>query len=143
VDEVLSQLLGISVKELQAQELTQEETDFIKYAADALEAACAGMESEAMKTTLVADVHTDANSSQVLEEGTGRLMLLVAALPTAQGNVFAACGPVFSYYEFKHPMADRLTDEAWRELLDKRAPELPAWTDTFRAGNAGSSENPF
>jgi len=140
VDGVLSQLLAISVKELQAEELTKDETDFIRYAGAALEDACAGMESEAMKTALVADVHTDTNTGQVLEEGTGNLMLLVAALPTAQGNVFAACGPVFSVYEFKHPMADRLTDEAWRDMLGKRPPALPAWTSGYRAGEAATAQ---
>jgi hypothetical protein len=37
-------------------------------------------------------------------------------------------GPVLSYYEFKQPMNDRLTDEAWRELLDSpKKPERPRW----------------
>ncbi|MCP4451475.1 MAG: DUF3160 domain-containing protein, partial [Planctomycetes bacterium] len=31
-------------------------------------------------------------------------------------------------YEFKHPMSDRLTDEAWRDMLDSDStPERPAW----------------
>jgi len=39
-----------------------------------------------------------------------------------------AAAPVLSYYEFKHPMSNRLTDEAWRELLDSpKKPERPRW----------------
>jgi hypothetical protein len=36
---------------------------------------------------------------------------------------------VFSYYEFKHPMDDRLTDEAWQEMLENEEsrPSLPGW----------------
>ncbi len=45
-----------------------------------------------------------------------------------------AAGPVFSYHEFKQPMKDRLTDEAWQSMLKQRkAPSLSKWTKTFRA----------
>ncbi len=38
-------------------------------------------------------------------------------------------GAVFSYYEFKWPMKDRLTDERWQAMLKKgsKRPELPTW----------------
>jgi hypothetical protein len=38
---------------------------------------------------------------------------------------------MFSYYEFPHPMADRLTDEKWRELLSTKPPARPAWIADF------------
>jgi hypothetical protein len=42
-------------------------------------------------------------------------------------------GPVLSYYEFKHPMNDRLTDEKWREMLgSSSAPDMPSWTYSYR-----------
>jgi hypothetical protein len=42
-------------------------------------------------------------------------------------------GPVFSYYEFKWPLANRLTDEAWFAMLENhQAPAPPAWTQSFR-----------
>jgi len=40
-------------------------------------------------------------------------------------------GPVFSYYEFKQPMENRLTDEVWREMLETKAPSEPEWTKSF------------
>ena len=40
-------------------------------------------------------------------------------------------GAVFSYYEFKHPMDDRLTDEAWQAMSPK--PARPPWTSAFVA----------
>jgi len=44
------------------------------------------------------------------------------------GSISLAAGPVLSYYEFKHPMSDRLTDEAWQDLLDSPdKPERPKW----------------
>ena len=93
-----------------------------------------GAETEGQKTTLIADVHTDQNTQQVLEEGTGYLRLLLVAYKLPQGHVLIGAGPVFSYYEFKHPMKDRLSDEKWRKLLgsDER-PGLPEWTRSFAA----------
>jgi hypothetical protein len=81
-----------------------------------------------LKTTLVADVHTCISENRVLEEGVGRVDLIVVACPQPDGSAFLATGPVLSYYEFKHPMEDRLTDERWRLLLDSPdRPERPAW----------------
>jgi hypothetical protein len=34
---------------------------------------------------------------------------------------------VFSYYEFKQEMKDRLTDEKWKEMLRSNPPEKPGW----------------
>jgi len=91
-----------------------------------------GADADGQKTTLIADVHTDQNTRQVLEEGTGYLRLLLVAYKLPQGHILIGAGPVFSYYEFKHPMSDRLTDEKWRELLQSDArPDLPEWTRSF------------
>jgi len=41
-------------------------------------------------------------------------------------------GAGFSYYEFVKPVAERLTDEAWRGMLDAgQVPEPLAWTAGF------------
>jgi hypothetical protein len=82
----------------------------------------------ARKTTLVADVHTHYVEEQVVEEATGKVDLIFVACQNPDESIFLAAGPVLSYYEFKHPMDDRLTDEAWRELLDSPdRPEQPKW----------------
>jgi hypothetical protein len=56
---------------------------------------------------------------------------LVAAAPQPGGPPALVAGPVLSYFEFKQPAAERLTDEEWREALQKRPPERPAWTASF------------
>ena len=85
-----------------------------------------------MKTTLIADVHTDLISGNVLEEGTGHVDLLVACYLQPDGRLVLGAGPVLSYYEFKHPMSDRLSDEKWRALLKSPdAPSRPVWVDSF------------
>jgi hypothetical protein len=98
------------------------------------------METEkngAMKTTLIADVHTDQNTEKVLEEGTGYVDLGVFVYQQPDGQLVLGAGPVLSYYEFKQPMKDRLTDETWRKLLQgTEAPSQPEWTKGYRSAKA-------
>ena len=83
---------------------------------------------------VVADVHTDPNTLQVLEEGIGRPMIILVAVPI-DGQVYLTIGAVMSYYEFTWPMNDRLTDEAWQDMLDQGSePSLPSWTGSFVTG---------
>ena len=44
---------------------------------------------------------------------------------TYNGNLRIAIGGTFSYYEFKHPTADRMKDEAWHDMLDTDLPPIP------------------
>lgn len=76
---------------------------------------------------LIADVHTDLNSGQVLEEATG-YPAKIYVLVELDGAYRIAQGAAFTYYEFKHQMSDRLTDEAWQEMLERgENPEFPTW----------------
>ncbi|MEK6983829.1 MAG: DUF3160 domain-containing protein [Nanoarchaeota archaeon] len=129
---ILEVLIEISTKELNNEELTDHDYGFIGSFDDRLEDAALGVSDQGLKTTLVADVHTNQNTKQVLEEGVGYVKLIVVAYPLPDGKVLLGAGPVMSYYEFKHPMVDRLTDEKWREMLQKRQnPEQPEWTRSF------------
>ena len=83
------------------------------------------------KMEIVADVHTDVNTGQVLEEGVGSPFNIYVIIYDAQG-IRICRGAVFSYYEFKYPMEDRLTDEKWQEMGEKRErPNQPDWVKTF------------
>jgi hypothetical protein len=133
LEKILLNLQKIAEKELENQNLTEDDRKFISRFAKSLKNCVAGTDTEAQKTTLVADVHTDQNTQQVLEEGTGELELLFAACKLPDGRIFLSAGPVMSYYEFRHPMSDRLTDEKWREILKtEKAPSRPTWTETYR-----------
>jgi len=128
LENILGRLIEIANKELTNQELSDDDVQYIEGFAEILEGAVIGVEEKGVKTTLVADVHTDGNTSKVLEEGIGCVGLIIVACPTTNGGIFLAAGPVLSYYEFKYPMSDRLTDEAWRELLKSpQKPNRPAW----------------
>ena len=63
---------------------------------------------------IVSDVHTDSNSENVLQEAIGPILTM-----TVQYNGFEFAGGAMSYFEFKKPMSERMTDEEWRELAKK------------------------
>jgi hypothetical protein len=94
------------------------------------------MGSEA-DVAVVADVHTSTDAGQTLEEGVGDVFDIYVLVPLPREPSWGdqpteqhiVRGGVFSYYEFKWPMSDRLTDEAWR-AMDPRPP-LPTWTSSF------------
>lgn len=160
LDEILAKLLAIAEKEIADQKLSEEENAFIRGFGEALEGVRVKYPDlkkaydeaikandwdkaekireqmdgdKSMMTTLIADVHTDQNSQKVLEEGTGQVDLAVVCYLQPGGRLLIGAGPVLSYYEFKHPMADRLTDEKWVDLLKgDQAPARPEWTSNFR-----------
>lgn len=133
LENLLNRLLAISVKELKNEELTEEEYEFIREFGKELEPTVAGMEHLAKETRMIADVHTDTNSKRVLEEGTGYLNWILVAYEVPDGRIIMGAGPVFSHYEFKQPMSDRLTDEGWMELLESNPPDRASWVESFFA----------
>jgi hypothetical protein len=81
---------------------------------------------------LVADVHTSVD--EVLEEAVGNAAEIWVVVPI-QGKLRLTRGAVFTYYEFKHPAADRMTDEAWQQRIRKGNPApLPGWVRSFLLG---------
>ena len=84
------------------------------------------VEGDPYKTTVVADVHTDGNTKRVLEVGSGYVDWVVVVNRDPTGALVANIGPIFSYYEFAHPMSDRLDDDQWGGMLSgPEAPERP------------------
>jgi len=127
-ENMLSKLIDIADKELMNQDLSSDDFEYIGDFPETLEEIITGVDGEGISTLLVADVHTHSVEEMVLEEGVGYVDLIVVACPLSNGSILLAAGPVLSYYEFKHPMSDRLTDEAWRQLLDSpQRPARPAW----------------
>ena len=59
--------------------------------------------------------------------------MIVVAYKVPDGRVLIGAGPVMTYYEFKQPMTNRLTDEKWREILESNMPEKPGWNSSFAA----------
>ncbi|MFC1567022.1 DUF3160 domain-containing protein, partial [bacterium] len=80
---------------------------------------------------LVTDVHTALDRKKVLEEAVGNAFEIYVIVEI-NGRLKLTRGSVFSYYEFKWPMGDRLTDEKWQDMLEKGVePGLPEWTQRY------------
>lgn len=134
LETVLKRLLNISTLELEGKELKESDYEFIRNFGEHLDSIITGVNNQGKETTIIADVHTDTNTALVLEEAVGYVNLIIVAYKTPDGKVIMGAGPVFSYYEFKQPMSDRLTDEAWKQLLEAgQEPSRPIWTESFIA----------
>ena len=131
LERILERLVEISKKELQNEELTKDDYDFIKNFGEELNGVIDQVPEKSKKTTIIADVHTDQNTRKVLEEGIGYVKLIAVAYKLPDNRILIGAGPVFSYYEFKQPMEDRLTDEKWRDLLESNPPASPEWVSNF------------
>jgi len=150
LEDLLEFLLNCSLKELRNEDLTKSEYEQIKGFGAHLEWLTLEMVktpgqsgatdwSEITSTAdkdmaLIADVHTSAIPPEVLEEGVGHATELWVVIP-AKGKLWAARGASFSYYEFRHPSSDRLTDEKWQQMLRSgKAPAVPSWIGSYVVG---------
>jgi len=136
LESILERLIQISKDELEGKELSKEDYEFIRNFGGHLDSIVAGVVTRGKETTIVADVHTDANPPrEVLEEGVGYVDLALVAYKVPDGRIIMGAGPTLSYYEFKQPMSERLTDEQWKEMLKQgKQPPRPNWVDAFLAG---------
>lgn len=151
-DDVLAFLRSVSEKELRNTPLTRGEHDQIRYFGGQLERLTLSVidenltgwfeiESETDKNMAqVTDVHTGAD--KVLQVGVGRADTIWVVAPI-EGRLQLCRGAVFSFYEFEHPASDRLTDEAWQTMLERKpAPARPSWVRTFVTGTPAGNLKP-
>jgi hypothetical protein len=134
---LLRTLQTISIKELNGESLNSTEIQTIHKSGETLGDIVAlprdnQITSDADdRMAVIADVHTDINTKHVLEEAVGDPMIIYVAV-YIEGQVILTRGGTFSYYEFIQPTSDRLTDEAWQEMLDTgEEPVMPSWTGSF------------
>ena len=130
LENTLEKLLEISIKELENKELTEEEYEFIRNFDQNISPMLENVDIMSQRSILVADVYTSPDG--VLEEGTGKLNLIVVAYKQPDGRIVLGAGPVISYYEFWQPSGQRLTDEEWRDMLKNNPPERPEWVESFK-----------
>jgi hypothetical protein len=138
-EELLGTLEAIAKKEINGEQLSEKEYQTIWKIGSTLESVTRfphDITSKIRSVTdekmaIIADVHTDPNSGQVLEEAVGFPSIIYVKVSIG-GKDQIVRGPVFSYYEFRQPMSDRLTDEGWQQMLQKgEEPPLPPWTSEF------------
>jgi hypothetical protein len=140
-EDLIAFLKRVSEKQLRNEKLTREEHMEIRYIGGKVEymtlsvmegepSSWGEITSETDKNmAVVADVHTAGDKA--LFQGVGHATEILVIVPI-EGRLTLTRGAAFSYYEFKHPAADRLTDEKWQAILRaRRAPDAPVWTRSF------------
>ncbi|MHA1348056.1 MAG: DUF3160 domain-containing protein, partial [Candidatus Heimdallarchaeaceae archaeon] len=133
--DIFDRLTVISIKELENQELSSEDLSFIHHLGKKFQLLASfnyGYENwydtdADKRTALIADVFTDPNSGQVLEVAVGNPLLIYVIVQNQTGHLHLTRGVTFSYYDFKQPSSNRLTDEEWQEMLISSPPDFPVW----------------
>jgi hypothetical protein len=131
-------LRDISIKELENTALTESEYDNIYCFGKVMHYLVSDADDPTQlwnvnvdNMAVVADVHTDSNTDRCLEEGVG-YPREIFVIVNEGGIIRITRGAIFSYYEFLQPIAARLTDEEWREMLaSDLPPEMPEWVKSF------------
>lgn len=131
--EQLTGLGDIAAKELRGEQLTEEERYMIIRPLGAIEdhvdfGKRTGQNLEYPPVPVVAAVSGAQN--EVLEVGVGKVDRIYVVVPI-NGKLQVAQGGVFTYYEFKQPRSNRLSDEEWRKKLESRAVLLLPYTDHY------------
>jgi len=129
LEEICRRLESLAHKQLRGQAFDQDDERFIR----AYGCRIAGVMLYGGNSYLVPrddapraiDVHYDPNQGRYLEVGVGRPRALYVLYPHKGGEVLCR-GAVMPYYEFHH--GERLTDSAWKALLDGGdRPDIPEW----------------
>jgi len=133
LSEILKLLINISVKELSGERLSKDEEYLIESYHSQVRSITGDVIGRLRDSRIIADVFTDPNSNMVLEVGTGYFNIVIVAYIAENGKTYLAAGSAMSYYEFIWPQGNRLTDEAWRKMLENReAPPQPEWIFSFK-----------
>ncbi len=131
--------LNIVSAEVKDEKVSKEDLDWIATIPDLLVKSVlpfssyfsASTDNDQFKMALVADVFTNAEIGEVLEVAVGIPHRMYVALNDKQGGKRIAVGYTFNYYEFTHPMSDRMTDEQWKDMVYENAGEAkkrkPEW----------------
>jgi hypothetical protein len=142
--DTVKRLKALAEKQLRAEAFTGDEERFLKQTIDARGGGSGPPTYDGWYPKLifgaepadwnpeVADVHTNPKDGNVLQVAVGDVGFVVVAIDNESDRA-AYVGPIYSYYEFAHPVGDRLTDEAWQGKIRRgEIPEPPTWTELFR-----------
>jgi len=144
---VLNMLKGISEKELENENLSNEQNEFLKTILETLEYGSGPPKFEGWYPKLyfgspagcidddglVADIFTHheggGDPGGVLHQGVRNPNLLYIVVDSGKDLMMYA-GPVFSYYEFETEKG-RFTDTGWQRQIFDDLPPRPDWTASF------------
>lgn len=149
LEQMASQFLTMSEKELKNQLLSDEEYELIRnyggnlehFWLEAFKDEGENINSGDFPAAIVTDIATDPNGA-CLEVGTGNPSRIYVIVPI-DGVLHICVGAVYSFYQFEQPISERLTDSEWRQMMGisamdngtynyDSAIEQPKWTNSYR-----------
>lgn len=149
LEQMASQFLTMSEKELKNQLLSDEEYELIRnyggnlehFWLEAFKDEGENINSGDFPAAIVTDIATDPNGP-CLEVGTGNPSRIYVIVPI-DGELHICVGAVYSFYQFEQPISERLTDSEWRQMMGisamdngtynyDSAIEQPKWTNSYR-----------
>jgi hypothetical protein len=127
---------SLAKKEFDGTVITDDEyerlrTQKLSFVAEPFEAA-ESPDADSGKTALVADVHTDMLSNEILYEGTGIPYLMLAYVDN-ENSPRLTVGLASNHYEFTKPIAKRVTDEDWKKSVYDDQSSLPEKNFWYRS----------
>jgi hypothetical protein len=119
----------LAAKELRGEPLSEEEYEKLRvsglmYMAAPFDTGMILAEKD-RRSALIADLHTDTVSRQILYEATGEPYVMLVLVGN-DDTVRLAMGVAFNHYEFTGPLATRYTDADWQNRVYQPQPNLPA-----------------
>lgn len=144
--ELLSFLKTCSIKELQNEELSEEEYASLFFYGGQLEYISSSFANvhdwynitsdTDRNMAVIADIHsaTTEQGNVYLEVGVGSAAEIYAVVPMG-GKLYLARGAVFDYFEFTNQK--RLTDEEWQKMIPDQLPERPPFIGSFFINEMG------
>ncbi len=132
-------LIELAEKSVANEEYTDEEYEWVREVGGQLEGFLFAKYGEdnidpvrvERGVAVVADVFTNIYENEVWQIGNGRLQDIWVVAETGVGERIAK-GAIQSFYEFKQPTANRLTDEEWNSMLNEGSVSAPPkWTSSF------------
>lgn len=152
LSQMADMLLEISKKELQEENLTDDEYEFIKSYGGSIEhfwtetvkdqTGGEYVSTQECPAAIVVDIATNPDSGEVLEVATDNPSYIYVIVKV-DGKLKIARGSEYSFYQFAWPMDDRLTDAKWRQMMGINPGEdgsystdssiqKPSWTESYR-----------
>ena len=155
-EDLLEFLINCSVKQLNNEELTEDEYYRLSYYGGTLEDLTSSFAGDGVdwysitsdtdkNMAVIADFHNIGPNAisppGYLEAGVGNAYEIYVVVPIGD-ELYLTRGSVFSYHEFVSD--ERLTDEKWQQMLKEDSnPPMPEWTHSFIRDGKGEIPKPY
>jgi hypothetical protein len=126
--EAVTGYTSLAAKELRGEPISEEEYEKLRvselmYMAAPFDTGMILQEKD-MRSALIADIHTDTVSQQILYEAIGEPYVMLVLVGN-DDTVRLAVGVAFNHYEFTGPLSTRYTDADWQNRVYEHQPPLP------------------